>query len=178
MTNEVPDQSGKMALLFNQPQNEVITSQEKQSYIQDCKEELGKRLAIAKTTAEVEEILNLSPILYELETKEEQLKYAQKLAEIRLREAKQKLDSQQSHQVVAIVASIAAVVLGIYFMPITPLPSVLFLVLGLAKPLGYSLGEVGSLLSELKGFPQSSDELLYNENKKEIRSEESENAEV
>ena len=174
MINETPDQLGKLALLSNQPQNEVVTSQEKKSYIQDYKVELGKRFALAKTSTELEEILDLSQIVHELDTKDKQLAYSQELAEIQLREEKRKLVFQQSQQV---VASIIAVGIGIYLIPIAPLPSILFLVLGLAKSLGYSLGEVGSLLNELKGFPKSSGELLSNENKQEVKSEESENAE-
>ena len=50
------------------------------------------------------------------------------------------------------------------------------MILGLAKPLGYSLGEIGELFDGLTGFPKDSNKLLSNGNERDIQSEEPKNA--
>ena len=50
------------------------------------------------------------------------------------------------------------------------------MILGLARPLGYSLGEISDILDGLKGFPTGSDELLPSEKEQESQSEEARDA--
>jgi hypothetical protein len=73
---------------------------------------------------------------------------------------------------VAVTVSIAT---GIYLLPTVPLAGLLFLILGLAKPLGYSLGEIGNFIDSLKGFPEDSDKLLLNA-EEQVQTEESKDA--
>jgi hypothetical protein len=109
----------------------------------------------------------------ELDIASRRLDYAEKSAEIQLQEAKQKALFQRSQQV---VASLISVSIGIYFIQAVPLAGLLFLILGLARPLGYSLGEISSLLDGLKGFLKDSDELLSNSKEQEMESEEAKDA--
>jgi hypothetical protein len=169
MTSEELEQSRKITLLPSQSQSGVIVRREAQSDIQIYKEILGERFALAKTTEECERLIELRQKVQELDTESRRLDYAEKSAEIQLRETKQKPLFQRSQQVVASVVSVG---IGIYFIQAVPFAGLLFLILGLARPLGYSLGEIGGLLDGLKGFPGDSDELLSNGKEQEIQSEE------
>jgi hypothetical protein len=173
MTGEELEQPRKITLLPNQSQSGAIVKREAQSDIQVYKEILGERFALAKTAEECERLIELRQKVQELDTESRRLDYAEKSAEIQLQEAKQKALFQRSQQV---VASIISVSIGIYFIQAVPLAGLLFLILGLARPLGYSLGEISSLLDGLKGFPKDSDELLSNGKEREIQSEEARDA--
>jgi len=173
MTGEELEQPRKITLLPNQSQSGVVIRREAQSDIQVYKEILGERFALAKTAEECERLIELRQKVQGLDTESRRLDYAEKSAEIQLQEAKQKALFQRSQQVVASAISVG---IGIYFIQAVPLAGLLFLILGLARPLGYSLGEISGLLDGLKGFPKESDEFLSNENDQEIQSEEARDA--
>jgi len=169
MTGEELEQPRKMTLLPNQSQSGVIVKREAQSDIQVYKEILGERFALAKTAEECERLIELRQKVQELDTESRRLDYAEESAKIQLQEAKQKAIFQRGQQVVASVVSVG---IGIYFIQAASLAGLLFLILGLARPLGYSLGEISGLLDGLKGFPKDSDELLSNGKAQESQSEE------
>ncbi|NJK69538.1 MAG: hypothetical protein HC941_26145 [Microcoleus sp. SU_5_3] len=173
MTGEELEQSTKIAFLPNQLQSGEIVKQESQSDIEVYKEILSERFALAKTAKELDNLIELRQKVQELDKKARQLEYAQESAELQLKEAKQKAVFQRSQQV---VSSIVAVGIGLYLIQFYPLASLLFLVLGLARPLGYSLGEIGELLGGMTGFFNGSDKLLYNDPEEDIQSEDSTNA--
>lgn len=173
MTGEELEQSTKIAFLPNQLPSGVIAKQEFQSDIKVYKEILGERFALAKTAKELEDLIELRQKLQELDRKDRQLEYAQESAELQLKEAKQKAVFQRSQQV---VASIFSVGIGLYLIQFFPLASLLFLVLGLARPLGYSLGEISVFLGGMTGFFNGSDKFIYNDTKEDIQSKEPTNA--
>jgi hypothetical protein len=159
----------KIAFLANQLQSRSIVKQETQSDIQVYKDTLAERFALAPTSEELDRLIQQRRKIQELDREASQLNYAKELAKIKIQDAKQKGIFQRSQQV---VASVVSIIIGLYFMQAFPLASLLFLVLGLARPLGYSLGEISELLGGLTGFSQESDKLLSNGNEQEIRSEE------
>jgi hypothetical protein len=173
MADEDREQPRTITLLPDQSQFGAITRQGAASDIQIYKEILGEKFALARTHEECENLIELRQKIQELDTDSRRLDYAEKSAEIQLQEAKQKVLFQRSQQ---IVASVVSVGIGIYFIQAIPLAGLLFLILGLARPLGYSLGEISSLLDGLKGFPKDSDELLSNRKDQESQSEEARNA--
>lgn len=173
MTSEELEQQRKITLLPSQAQDGAIAKPEARSDIQVYKEVLSERFALARTPEECERLIVLRQKVQELDVEDRRLDYAQKSAEIQLQEAKQKANFQRGQQT---VASIISVGIGIYFLQAVPLAGLLFLILGLAKPLGYSLGEISGLLDGLKGFFKDSDEILPNGDEKESQSEESINA--
>lgn len=173
MTGEELEQQRKITLLPNQPQSGVIVRREASSDIQVYKEILGERFALAKTSEECEKLIGLRRKVQDLDIESRRLDYAEKSAEIQLQEAKQKALFQRGQQVVASAVSVG---IGIYFIQAVPLAGLLFLILGLARPLGYSLGEISGLLDGLKGFPKNSDELLSNGKERESQSEEARDA--
>ncbi|MEA5550632.1 hypothetical protein VB713_06515 [Anabaena cylindrica UHCC 0172] len=163
-------QTGKITLPSDQPQSGSIIKQEIKSDIQVYKEVLGNHFMEAKTVDEFEKILNLRQKIQELDTKDRRLNYAQKSAEVHLQEVKQKALFQRGQQTIAIIISVSV---GLYFLQYFPLAGLLFLILGLARPLGYSLGEISVLVDGLKGFPKNSNELLSDAKEKDNQSEES-----
>ena len=173
MASEELEQQRKITLLPDQFQGGAIAKSEARSDIQVYKEVLSERFALAKTAEEYESLIVLRQKIQKLDVEDRRLDYAQKSAEIQLQEAKQKANFQRGQQ---IVASIVSVGIGIYSLQALPLAGLLFLILGLAKPLGYSLGEISGLLDGLKGFFRDSNEILPNEEEKEIQSEEPGNA--
>lgn len=173
MTGEELEQLRKITLSPNQSQSGAIVKREAQSDIQVYKEILGERFALAKTAEEFERLIEVRQKVQKLDIASRRLDYAEKSAEIQLQEAKQKALFQRSQQV---VASLISVSIGIYFIQAVPLAGLLFLILGLARPLGYSLGEISGLLDGLKGFLKDSDELLSNGKEQEMESEEAKDA--
>lgn len=173
MTGEELEQLRKITLSPNQSQSGAIVKREAQSDIQVYKEILGERFALAKTAEEFERLIEVRQKVQELDIASRRLDYAEKSAEIQLQEAKQKALFQRSQQV---VASLISVSIRIYFIQAVPLAGLLFLILGLARPLGYSLGEISGLLDGLKGFLKDSDELLSNGKEQEMESEEAKDA--
>jgi hypothetical protein len=173
MADEDRERLKTITLLPDQSQVGAIIRQGASSDIQIYKEILGEKFALAKTPEECERLIELRQKIQELDTDSRRLDYAEKSAEIQLQEAKQKALFQRSQQVVANVVSVG---IGIYFIQAIPLAGLLFLILGLARPLGYSLGEISSLLDGLKGFPKDSDEILSNGKDQESKSEEARNA--
>ncbi|BAY21557.1 hypothetical protein NIES2100_13120 [Calothrix sp. NIES-2100] len=167
------EQQRKITLLRDQPQSGLLARRENQSDIQVYKDALSDRFIEARTVEECEKLISLRQKVQELDLEARRLDYAQKSAEIQLQEAKQKALFHRSQQVVASVVSIGV---GIYFLQTVPLAGLLFLILGLAKPLGYSLGEISGFLDGLKGFTKDSDELLSIENEQENKSKESRDA--
>ncbi|OYQ63558.1 hypothetical protein B9G53_16410 [Pseudanabaena sp. SR411] len=173
MASEKLEQQKKITLLSDRSQGGAIAEREVQSDIQIYKAVLGERFALAGTAEECERLIDLRQKIQELDVKDRRLDYAQQSAEIQLQEAKQKAIFQRGQQ---IVASVVSVGVGIYFLQAVPLAGLLFLVLGLARPLGYSLEEISGFLDRLKGFPKDSDELLSYGEEKGIQSEEPKNA--
>jgi hypothetical protein len=173
MTGEDREQPRTITLLPDQSQTGAIIRKGASSDIQIYKEILVEKFALAKTAEECERLIEQRQKIQELDTDSRRLDYAEKSAEIQLQEAKQKALFQRGQQVVASVVSVS---IGIYFIQAIPLAGLLFLILGLARPLGYSLGEISSLLDGLKGFPKDSDELLSNGKNQESQSEEARDA--
>lgn len=117
-------------------------------------------------------MIELRQEIHELERKERQLNYIQQSAEVQLQKAQEKDIFQRNQQMVASVFSVG---IGVLLIQTVPLAGLLFLILGLAKPLGYSLGEIGDFLDGLRGFSKDSNELLYNGKDKDNQSEEQKN---
>ncbi|MCW6053624.1 hypothetical protein K4039_27130 [Lyngbya sp. CCAP 1446/10] len=159
----------KIAFLGNQLQGRSIVKQETQSDIQVYKDTLAERFALAPTSEEFDRLIEQRRKIQELDREASQLNYAKELGEIKIQDAKQKAIFQRSQQV---VASVVSIIIGLYFMQAFPLASLLFVVLGLARPLGYSLGEISELFGGLTGFSKESDKLLSNDNIQEIQSKE------
>jgi ABC-type multidrug transport system fused ATPase/permease subunit len=159
----------KIAFLANQLQGRSILKQETLSDIQVYKDTLAERFALAPTSEELDRLIQQRRKIQELDREASQLNYAKELAKIQIQDAKQKAIFQRSQQV---VASVVSIIIGLYCMQVFPLASLLFLVLGLARPLGYSLGEISELFGGLTGFYKESDKIISNENIQEIQSEE------
>lgn len=168
MTDEKLEQPRNITLWPDRMQSGAIVKQEIKSDIEVYKEILVEKLALAKTSEECEKVIKMRQTVHELDREERQLNYTQQSAETKLQEDKQEAVFQRSQKVVASVISIG---IGIYFIQAFPLAGLLFLILGLAKPLGYSLLEIGYLLDGLKGFFKDSNELLSNGNEKKSQSE-------
>mgnify|MGYP000019862666 FL=1 len=173
MTDEKLDQPRNITLLPYQMQSGEILKQDTQSDIEVYKEILAEKFALAKTAEEYDRVIKMREKIQELDRNHRQLNYTQQSADAQLFETKQKAIFQRSQQVVASVISVG---IGIYFIQALPLAGLLFLILGLARPLGYSLGEIGELFDGLTGFPRDSNKLLSNGNERDIQSEESKNA--
>lgn len=172
MTDEKLDQPRNITLLPYQMQSGESIKQENQSDIQVYKEILVEKFALAKTPEDSEKVIEMRQKIHELERKERQLNYTQQSAEVQLQKAQEKDIFQRNQQM---VASFFSVGIGVLLIQSVPLAGSLFLILGLAKPLGYSLGEIGDFLDGLKGFSKDSNELLYNGKDKDNQSEEQKN---
>jgi hypothetical protein len=167
------EQQGKITVLRDQSPSKSLVRLEPQSDIEIYKEVLSDRFKEAKTVEECEKFLALRQKVQELDTETRQLNYAQQSAEVQLKQAQHKVFFQGGQQIVAITISIFV---GIYLLRTNPSVGLLLLVLGLAKPLGYSLGEIGNFFDSLKGFPKDSGKLLSNEKESIGQTEESSNA--
>ncbi|NES01125.1 MAG: hypothetical protein F6J86_46455, partial [Symploca sp. SIO1B1] len=163
-------QQRKITVLPDQSSSGALVRRETQSDIEVYKEVLSDRFTEATTVEECEKLLGLRREIQELQREDRQLEYAERAAQIQLQQAQQKARMQSGQQIVAITISI---ITGIYLLQTIPLAGLLFLILGLAKPLGYSLVEIGSFLDNLKIFPQDSNKLLSNEVEQIDPSEES-----
>jgi hypothetical protein len=172
MAGEELEQQNKITLHPNESPGELVVKPDKQSDIQKYKEVISERFAEAKTVEEYDKLIAIRQKIQELEVGDKRLNYAQQTAEIKLQDEKQKARLQRGQQ---IVASLISVSIGVYFLQAFPLAGLLFLILGLAKPLGYSLVEISELIDKLKGFPNKSDNLISIEEEKEIQSEETKN---
>lgn len=150
----------KITVLPDQPPGSSLIKPDNKSDIEVYKEVLSDRFMEARTVEEYEKLLVLREKVQELDMEARRLDYGEKSAEIQLKQSKQKAIMQSRLQIAAITISISA---GVYLLQTLPLAGLLFLILGLAKPLGYSLGEIGDLLDNLKGFSKNSDKLLSNE---------------
>ena len=168
MTSEELEHKGHIAHI-NESETGAITKREAQSDIQTYKAVLRDRFTIAKTKEEFDELIILRKKVHQLDTEDRRLDYSQQLAKAQLQEAQWKANFQRGQQGIAIVASLGV---GIYFSHTFPLASLLFLILGLARPLGYSLGEISKLLDGLKRLPQNSNKSQSNEGEKEFQFEE------
>ena len=164
------DQQSKITLLRGQAFSGALTQRGTVSDIEVYKEVLSDRFSEARTVDEHERLLVLRKRVQELDIETRQLDYAQKSAEIQLKQAQQKEFIQRGQNIAAITISIG---IGIYLLQSIPLAGLLFLILGLAKPLGYSLGEIGTFLNGLKSFQKGSNKIFSDE---EVQYEESESA--
>lgn len=164
------EQQRKITVLRDQSPSGAVIKRDTQSDIEVYKEVLSDRFTEARTPEEYEKLLIVRQRVQELEIENRRLDYAQRTAEIQLQQAQQKAVLQRGQQIAAITISIAA---GFYLLQTIPLAGLLFLILGLAKPLGYSLVEIGGFLESLKGFPEDSDKLLSDEEKQINQAEES-----
>lgn len=169
MGGEDREQPRTITVLPDQSQIGPLTRQRDLHDIQIYKEILSERFTLATTTEECENLIGLRQKIQGLDLESRRLHYAEKSAQIQLQESKQKAVFQRGQQIVSGAISVS---LGIYFMQSLPLAGLLFLILGLAKPLGYSLGEISDLLDGLKGFPNDSDNLLSNRKDQDSQSEE------
>jgi hypothetical protein len=138
---------------------------------------LDKRVADAKSSEESSEECSAAmearrqALVFAKEIR--QLNYLQQVSDFQLQQAKQKAISQNWQQIGAIVASIA---IGIFLFPTSQLGGLLFLILGLAKPLGYSLVEVANLFDSLRGFPKDLGEITLDGSEQINKDEEPKNA--
>lgn len=128
--------------------NEAIVKLESLSNLEIYEEVLGQRFIRAGTAEECKEIILLSKEVQDLAIQRRREEEAQKLADRQLQDSIRSIQFQRTQQVVASVVSIG---IGLYCLSTVPLAGLLLLILGLAKPLGYSLGEVGSLLDGFNG---------------------------
>lgn len=172
MTDEKLEQPRNITLRPYQMQSGESVKQETQSDIEVYKETLGERFALAETAEECEKLIELRHKIQELDRDSRQLNYTQQSAEAQLQETQKKAVFQRRQQVVASVISVG---IGIYFIQAFPLAGLLFMILGLARPLGYSLGEIGELFDGLTGFTKDSNKLISNRNDKDNQSEEDKN---
>ena len=151
------------------PSSTAIIRKGDRSDIQLYKDVLSEKFASAKTPEECATLISLRQEVQALDIEARRLEYAEKSANIQLQEAKQATFFQRIQQT---VASISALGIGVVLLQSYPLASLLFLILGLAKPLGYSLGEVNELLSGIKGFPKDPDSIVSDKIKQEFQQEE------
>lgn len=173
MEDKELEQQTKPTVLGNQSSIGALVKREPQSDIEVYKEVLSDRFIEARTVEQCKELLILRQRVQELDIEDRRLNYAQKSAEVQLQQAQQKDLIQRGQQIAAISISICA---GIYLLQTIPLAGLLFLILGLAKPLGYSLGEIGNFLDNLKGFPKDSSKLLSDDKEPVDQAEESKDA--
>lgn len=169
VTDEKVDQLRNITLRSDRMQSETIPKQETQSYIQAYGKLLVERAEQSKTPEALEQCIELSQKLYRLDRNYRELNHAQQSAEFQLEK-----DIFQRRQ--QVIASVISVGIGICFIQTFPLAGLLIVILGLAKPLGYSLGEIGELFNDLKGFSKNSNKLQSNSNDQDIQSEEPKNA--
>ncbi|NMG20814.1 hypothetical protein [Brasilonema bromeliae] len=167
------EQQKKITVLRDQSPSGALVKRDTGFDIEVYKEVLSDRFIEARTVDEYEKLLVLRQRVQELDIEVRRLDYAERSAEIQLQQAQQKALLQRGQQIVAIIISIAA---GLYLLQTLPLAGLLFLILGLAKPLGYSLGEIGNFLDSLKGFPKDSDKLLSDGKEQRDQAEESRDA--
>ena len=170
MEDKEIDQPKNITILSDQSLSGTFVKHEAQSDIEVYKDVISERFTEAQTVEDYEKLLVLRQKVQEIDMEARRLDYAERSAEIQLKQVQQKALIQRGQQIAAITISIAA---GIYLLQTIPLAGLLFLVLGLAKPLGYSLGEIGDFLDSLKGFPKDSEQLLPNEDKQESQIENS-----
>ena len=137
--------------------SKAIVKLEGLSNLEVYEEVLGQRFMQAGTAEECKEIILLSKEVQDLAIQRKREEEAQKLADCQLQDSVRSAQFQRTQRV---VASIVSVGIGLYCLPTVPLAGLLFLILGLAKPLGYSLGEVSSLLDGFSGRNRDSPELL------------------
>lgn len=149
MANEELEQRRDLTVLPSQPQGELSYVKEGQSDIQIYKEILSKKFALARTAEECERLIYLRQKVQELDTEDRRLDFAQKSAETQLQETQNKVRFERGQRSVAGLISVG---IGIYFLQAFPLAALLFLILGLAKPLGYTLKEVTNLFNDLRGI--------------------------
>lgn len=173
MEDKELEQQTKLTVLRDQSSIEALVKREAQSDIEVYKEVLSDRFIEARTVEQYKELLVLRQRVQELDIEDRRLNYAQKSAEVQLQQAQQKDLIQRGQQIAAISISICA---GIYLLQTIPLAGLLFLILGLAKPLGYSLGEIGNFLDNLKGFPKDSNKLLSDDKEQVDQAEEPKDA--
>lgn len=169
MTDEKLDQPRNITLRSDRMQSETILKQETQSHIQAYGKLLVERAEQSETPEEFEKWIKLRQEVYKLDRNHRQLDYAQQSAEFQFEK-----DIFQRRQ--QVIASVISVGIGICFIQTFPLAGLLIVILGLAKPLGYSLGEIGELLDDLTGFSKNSNKLQSNSNDQDIQSEEPKNA--
>ena len=165
-----PEKSEKLARFSDRSQGGALAKSNAQSNLQVYKDVLDERFMAAETLEECDKIISLTQKIQELERDARQLDYAQKSAEIKLQQTQQKVIFQPIQQV---VASLMAFALGVYLLPNFPLASLLLLIFSLAKPLGYSLGEIGNLLDSLQGFPKKTERIIDGEKQQYDREKES-----
>ncbi len=170
MEDKELEQQTKLTVLRDQSSIGALVKREAQSDIEVYKEVLSDRFIEARTVEQYKELLILRQRVQELDIVDRRLNYAQKSTEAQLQQAQQKDLIQRGQQIAAISISVCA---GIYLLQTIPLAGLLFLILGLAKPLGYSLGEIGNFLDNLKGFPKDSNKLLSDDKEQVDQTEES-----
>jgi hypothetical protein len=107
------------------------------SFFDEADSILSQRMAIAKTPEELDKVLDQRNKLLEIEYRRSQLKHAENSANRKLEEAKEKRRDR-------LAASIASVGIGLGIIPFFPMLSPFMIILGLTKPLGYSVTEISN----------------------------------
>ncbi len=169
MTGGKLDQLRNVTLQSDEMQSGAILKQETQSDIQAYEKILVERAEQSETPEELEKWIELRQEVHKLDRNNRQLNYTQQSAEFQFEK-----DIFQRRQ--QVIASVISVGIGICFIQTFPLAGLLIVILGLAKPLGYSLGEIGELFNGLTGFSKNSNKLQSNSNDQDIQSEEPKNA--
>ena len=167
MTDEKLKRPNTVDISSYQPSDSAIIPKSGQSDIQVYKDVLGENFASAKTAKEWETLITLRERVQLLDIGDRRLEYAEKSADIKLKEDEQDKSFQRIQR---IAASISSIIIGGIFIQTFPLAGLLFLILGLAKPLGYSLGDVSDLLNGLKGFPKGSNKVFIDEKEQDYSS--------
>jgi len=156
-------ESAPLQIIPHENKRGEIVSRNEQSDLQSYKDTLSELFREAKTPEERKQILEMREKVHEQERKDAELAYSRDCANAQLSEAQNQSNYSRGQQ---IVASTVAVGIGIYFMPSVPLVGTLFLIIGLTKPLGYSLSEVSKLLDRLQGLAGIPRDILSEENNK------------
>jgi hypothetical protein len=140
--------------LSNSPSNsDIVPVNSSESNIDLIQANLSEKLKLAKTPEETKRYLDL------INQRQEQIRQ-QKYTDFQLSESKNQVKYERKIRVykesVSVTFSLISIILGIVTSTSIPLIAPLLIILGLIKPLGYSIGEVVELFKGLNEPPNLS----------------------
>ena len=159
---ESDQQSGYIAPI-NKNTSELLIKRENNSDIEVYKEVLNNKFTKASTVEECEKLLKLRQKVHLLDSESRQLNYAEESAQSQLQQTRQESKNQQIQQNIAMVFSVG---FGVYLLHEFSFAGLLLVILGLTKPLGYSLNEIGGFIDNLKDLSIKSSEFMINKKNK------------
>lgn len=151
---------GSSEIAVSSPQalssNSLTSSSRTQSAMQPYKDILQERYAEAKTSEERNDILTELQTVQVIDKENRQIQFSEEAAKRQMQQWEKQSIFQRWTQVGGCLSALG---IGLYCLQAAPLAGLLFLILGVAGPLGYELGDIGSLFQQLKGIPENRNNL-------------------